>query len=121
MPQDLAVLFGNWRLFLPLAAGSSPTLLRYLARAAYGKGVGGDVLGDARRGADVGPVSDADRRYQRGVAANEDAFADARLMLVDAIVVTEDGAGADIAARADLRIAEIGKVVGLGAFGEPGF
>ena len=42
-------------------------------------------------------------------------------MLVDAVVVAGDGAGADVDAGADDGVAEVGEVVGLGAFAERGF
>ncbi len=40
------------------AAGFGPALLGDLARAAHAEGAGGDVLGDAGAGADVGSVAD---------------------------------------------------------------
>ena len=41
-------------------------------------------------------------------------------MLGEAVIVAGDGAGADIGARADARVADIGEVVDLGAFGDVG-
>src|SRR5262249_31141730 len=42
-------------------------------------------------------------------------------MLLFTVVVAGDGAGADIGARADLSVAEIAKMVGLGATTKTGF
>src|SRR3546814_13799455 len=64
---------------------------------------------------DLRAVADADRRHQRGVAADEGAGADAGAVLQEAVVVAGDGAGADVGGRADRGIAEIGEVVRLGA------
>ena len=55
------------------------------------------------------------------VAADECAFADARDVLVDAIVVAGDGSCADVGGVADFGVAEIGEVVGFGAFAEARF
>ena len=63
----------------------------------------------------MAPLADRDRRHQRAVGADEGAGADHRLVLAEAVVVAGDGAGADIGARADFDIAQIGQVIGLGA------
>src|SRR5262249_15953638 len=46
--------------------------------------------------------------------------ADYRAVLVEAVVIAGDRAGADIGFGTYLRIAEIGEVIGLGAGTEPG-
>ena len=66
-----------------------------------------DVLGDRRSGGDVGVLADAHRRDQLAVAADERAVLDDRLMLVHAVVVAGDRAGADVDLLADRRVAEI--------------
>ena len=60
------------------AACAGPAFLGDLTAAADGQSVGGNVFGDAGAGADVGSVADSDGRDERGVAADEGAFADAR-------------------------------------------
>ncbi len=73
-----------------------PAFFGDLAAASNGEGVGGDIFCDAGTGADVGAVADGDGRDERGVTADEDALADAGDVLVDAVVVAGDGAGADV-------------------------
>src|SRR5262245_53282591 len=75
---------------------------------------GRHVAGHGRAGADVGVVGDADGRDQLRVAADLHARADARAVLLEAVVVAGDGSGADVAVRADLTVAEVGQVVRLG-------
>ena len=60
------------------------------------------------------------RRHQRAVGADEGLGADHGPPLAVAVVVHGDGAGADVAGRADVGIAEIGQVVGLGAAAHAG-
>ena len=40
------------------------------------------------------------------------------LMLEEAVVVAEDRAGADVGARADDAVADVGKMIGLGALAQ---
>src|SRR5262245_12260991 len=75
-----------------------------LSGAADGEGGGGDVLGDGGGGGDVGAVADGDGGDELGVAADEDVFADAGLLLGVAVVVAEDGAGADVGVFADVAV-----------------
>ena len=89
-------------------------------RALQRQGVGLHVLGDDAARADVGAVADLDRRHERRVGADEGALADVGEVLVEAVVVAEDGAGADVGALAHAAVADIGEVVGLGARLEPG-
>src|SRR4051794_6071068 len=82
-------------------------------------------------------VAELHRRHQRRMDARVHAVADARLVLVDAVVVRGDRARAEVGARADLRVADVRKVwdlragadlgvldlherPGLRAVGEPG-
>ncbi len=113
----------QWRLSGELCCGflslcRSPARLGDLAGTAEGEGVRGDLLGDAAASGDVGAVADGDRGDQGGVGADEDAVADGGLVLVDAVVVAGDDAGADVDAGTDDRVAEVGEVVGLGAGAE---
>src|ERR1700744_907394 len=71
--------------------------------------------GDHRTGADIGAVTDADRRHQRRVRTDEGALADIGVMLVEAIVIAGNGTSSDICTRADAGIAKVGQIVGLGA------
>src|SRR5678810_1046220 len=68
---------------------------------------GRHVLDDRRAGGDVGPLADPHRSDQLRVAADEGAVLDHRRMLVRAVVVARDGAGADVDLLADRRVAEI--------------
>ena len=104
---------GAWR------GARRPSLLLVCCGAADGQRVGGHIFGDAGACADIRAVADGDGRDQRGIAAHKDALADARDVLVHAVVVAGDGAGADIGSFADLRVAEVGEMVGLCALAEP--
>ena len=53
------------------------------------------------------------RRDQLRVAADERAVLDDRLVLVHAVVVAGDRAGADVDVCADRRVAEVGQVIDL--------
>ena len=74
---------------------------------------GGHVFGDRRSRGDVGALADAHRRDQLRVAADERAVLDDRRVLVRAVVVAGDRAGADVDLLADRRVAEVRQVVGL--------
>src|SRR5690606_17589040 len=63
--------------------------------------------------------ADHDRRDQRAVRSDERAFADLGPVFEEAVIIAGDRTGADIGFRADLGIADIGEVVGLGALAEP--
>src|ERR1700730_12971503 len=76
------------------------------------------VLHDHRAGADIGAFADLHRRHQRRVRADEGILADFGAVLFDSVVIAEDGAGTDIGALADAAVADIGKVISLGALAE---
>ncbi len=61
-----------------------------------------------------------DRRDQRRIGADEGARADLGAVLVEAVVVAGDGAGADVGFGAHVGVADIGEVVDLGALGDHG-
>ena len=94
--------------------GSAP-LLCDLARPAEGQGTGRDVLGDDAARRHVGAAADLHWRDQGAVGADERLRANHGAPLAVAIVVHGDRAGADVGGRADVGIAQIGQVVGLGA------
>src|SRR6516164_7771668 len=73
-------------------------------RPADGERAGRHVAGHGRPGADVGVVRDADGCDQLRVAADLDARADPRAMLLEAVVVAGDGSGADVAVCTDLAV-----------------
>jgi len=91
-----------------------------LAAAGDGERVGGDIVRDGGAGGDVGAIADADRGDEDGIAADEDAVADLGVIFGDAVVVTSDGAGADVRVAADGGVAEIGEVHGFRAFVQDG-
>src|SRR5256885_1138361 len=84
-----------------------------LARACHGELALGRVLVDGRARADVGTASDAHRGHQRGIGADEAVVLDDGAVLCGAVVIARDGAGADVDARAELGVADVGQVVGL--------
>ena len=118
--DNAAHLFASlWRLFRPSCGrGISPPSreFRFCSPRVTASASGVDILGDDRARAGDRAVADLHRRDQRGVRADERARADIGEMLVEAVIIAGDGARADIGARADARIAEIGQMVGLGAF-----
>src|SRR3954447_17531340 len=77
-----------------------------------------NVLAHRRAGAHVGILADRHRRDELRVRADESAVLDGRPMLVRAVVVAGDGAGADVAALADHRVAQVGEVIRLAALPE---
>ena len=85
---------------------AQPSLTVCAARATASASAG-TFVGHHRAGADIGAVADLDRRHQRRVRADEGAVADIGAVLGDAVVIAGDGAGADIGARADPRVADI--------------
>src|SRR6185437_7696453 len=100
---------------LELPQAFSPTRLNRLFGTFERQRVGRHVLGYYRAGADIGAVADLNRRDQRRIGANEGPLADIGAMLGGAVIITGDGAGANIGAGTDVRVADISQVIGLGA------
>ena len=80
-----------------------PVVQAGLARARHRQLAGRRVLGDRRAAADGGAVADRHRRHQHAVAADVHVVADHRAVLVGAVVVGGDAAGAVVDALADRR------------------
>ena len=72
-------------------------------------------LADDAAGADGGAVAHRHRRHQHAVGANVHVVADHGAVLVGAVVVGGDAAGAVVDALAHRAVAQVGQVVGLGA------
>src|SRR5205823_3175670 len=64
---------------------------------------------------DIDALADLDRRHQRRVRTDERAGPDLGVVLVETVIVAGDGAGADVGVGANMRIPEIGNMIGLGA------
>src|SRR5689334_19400702 len=77
--------------------------------------LGRDALTNRAAAADVRAFADRYRRHQLRVAADERAVLDRRLVLLLAVEIAGDGAGADIHLLADHGIPEVRQVAGLGA------
>src|SRR5690349_14333690 len=73
------------------------------------------VLADRRAGSRERSVANGDGRDERVVGAGLGVLADRGAVLVDAVVVGEDRAGADVGALADLGVADVRQVGHLGA------
>src|SRR4029453_11313404 len=90
-----------------------PALDEREGRAAHGERACRHVLRHRRAGGDVHVVRHRYRGDELRVAADEHPRADAREMLLEAVVVARYGAGADVAVGADLAVAEIGGGIGF--------
>ena len=66
------------------------------------------------------PGADLDRRHQCRVGTDEGAVADHRSVLVRAIVVAGNGAGAEVHPGPDIGVADVGEVIDLGAQSDDG-
>ena len=99
-------------------AAAQPGLLTWRPRAMARASAGIFSVIGAR--ADVSAISDFHRSHKRGIASDENATANGGVF-VHAIVIAGDGACADVGFAADARVAEIGKVHGLGALTEHAF
>src|SRR5258708_1612378 len=86
---------------------SHPAVDVPLLPRAHRQGAGRYVVANRRAAADVSTLADRHRRDQLRVAADEGAVLDHRLILVHAVVVARDGAGADVHVLPDRRVAEI--------------
>src|SRR5678815_3979920 len=95
-------------------------LFALLPNPGEGEGIGRDVFRDRGARSDVGAAADSNRRDELRIASYERTVLDDRHVLLEAVVVAEDGARADVRARADDAVAEIGEVVRLRSFAERG-
>ena len=77
--------------------------------------IGRHVLRDGRSGGDVRARANAHRRDQLRIRSDERAVLDDGLVLVHAVVIARDRAGADVRALADRGVAQIRQMVGLRA------
>src|SRR5262249_16859862 len=68
---------------------------------------------NARRCADISSLRDANWRYERAIAANEDLVPDHGLVLVHTVIVAGNRSCADVDARTDLRVSQIRKMIRL--------
>ena len=93
----------------PLAEALGPAGDALLLAALDRQAVGLDVLGDHRSGADDRAVADRHRRDQARVGADERPRADHRPILAEAVIIAGDRARADVGARADLGVADVGQ------------
>src|SRR5687768_8258469 len=89
---------------------SGPGFLVCLAGAPDRERISRHVFGHHRAGGGVGALSHLHRRHQRGVRADEGPRADARQVLVPAVVVAGDGAGADVGLFPHHRVADVSKM-----------
>src|SRR3954447_4414414 len=94
--------------------------LVYLLRAPERHRVRRDVARHHAARRDERAVPEPDRRDQHRGGPYEHTCADCCLKLVKAVIIAGDRAGADVRLRADLAVAEIAQVVGLGAPPDPG-
>ena len=96
------------RIFAALRS-AYPSMFRCVVLA-HGQRPLGHVVLDHRAGASVGGVADFYRRDQHRVNADADVVADHRPVLAETVVVGGDRAGAEVAAGADLGVADVGEV-----------
>src|SRR5476649_2349523 len=89
-----------------------------LARARQRQLTGRRVFGQRGAGADGGAAAHRHGRDQLGDAADEAVVFDHGARFVDAVVVAGDGAGADVDARTNGGVADVGQVVGLAVRGD---
>src|SRR3984893_19074288 len=98
----------------PGPTAGDPAFLHDLLATLDGQRAGGDILGHHGAGGDERVRADGDSRHHATIAPDEGAVADRRLVLVDAVVVHDDHAGADIHSVATGRVADIREVARLG-------
>jgi len=84
------------------------------------QGVCRDVFGDDRSRGDIGAVPDLHGRDKSGVGSDEDPPADRRWVLFHAIVIAGNCPGSDVGSAADVRVAKVAEMHGLGAFSQDG-
>src|SRR5713226_7989351 len=100
---------------LLLFRGPRPPGNGRLLRPGEGELSGRRVLGERGSGAERGALAHPHGRDKLGVRADEDVVLDDRAVLVCPVVVAGDRAGADIDVFSDLAVADVGKVIRLGA------
>src|SRR5262245_42111330 len=98
---------------LLLAKFRGPAWFVLLTAARNRHGVRRHVLRNRRTGSHVSALANHDGRDELRVAADKHAVFDDRLMLLHAVVIARDGAGADVHVRADRRVAQIREMVRL--------
>src|ERR1700752_1363211 len=84
-----------------------PAFLVHLRGAGEREGSVRNIFRDRGPGADIGALPDGYRSHELRVGPDEGSLADRRPVLLLAVVVAGDDAGADVCARADVRVAEI--------------
>ena len=89
-----------------------PLPVRYVAAGSAGddQHVIAYVLRHGGAGADGDAVADSYRSDDLGVGADKHVIADYRLEFMKAVIVASDGAGPDVDALSESRVAEIGEV-----------
>src|SRR5262245_60012771 len=86
---------------------SHPAFLVYLTSASDSERLRRDVFGDGRTSGDISVFTDADRRNQLRIRADEGAVFNDRGMLLFAVVVARDHSGADVDILSDCGVAQI--------------
>src|SRR5450755_1707486 len=75
----------------------------------------GNLMADGRARADGRPFAHRDRRDELCIRSDMHVVLDDGAVLVRAVVVTGDGAGADVDVAAYARVADVGQVIGFAA------
>ena len=91
-----------------------------LFRTRQAKLVGFNVFGDGRTGANSSVTRNSNRSNQLSIGTDKHAVLDDRLELVGTVIITGDGASADVNAGANLAITEISEMAGLAALSQAG-
>ena len=112
-PCSLFTLFG------PLGRG--PALPDFFLPPIKDQSARGHILPDCGCGGNIRVVVDGQRGDQGRIRADLDAVSDPGLMLAEAVIVAGDRARPDIGLTADLGVANIGQVFGLGPLADGGF
>src|SRR6185369_2035314 len=100
----------------PFAEATGPAGYSLLFRTLDREAVGLDVLRDYRAGANDRTVADRHGSHQSRVGADECSSPDHGAILAEPIVIAGDGPRADVRARTDLSVADVGQMVDLRAF-----
>lgn len=91
--------------------GLAPILHGGLPGPRHRELVRGCGFGDSRTGSDDSAGLYRHRRHKLDPRADKDTVTDYRPVFIGAIVVTRDGAAANVNVNADFRVADIGQVV----------